>query len=112
MWWKDLTEEELRAAYKNMKPWSEYRDSFDAAKCRQESDWLLGLNATRGQTIAMRAQGGEGVFSIGRVQTPTLVLIAERERDAKLQPPPTRPKEPAPIQAEAAFIAAQISPAA
>lgn len=89
MWWKDLTEEELRAAFKTMKPWSEYRDSFEAAKCRQESDWLLGMNATRGQTLAMRAQGAEGVFSIGRVQTPTLAILVNREIEIRTFRPKT-----------------------
>ncbi len=62
-----------------MKPGDAYCGLRDAARSRQESDWLVGINCTRAQTLVMRKAGGEGVYSIGRVQTPTLALLVNRE---------------------------------
>lgn len=83
LWPKDLTDESLREAWKAMKSWADYKGLYDAAKCRQESDWLLGMNATRAQTLAMQSHGVKGVFSIGRVQTPTLAILVKRELEIK-----------------------------
>ena len=52
----------------------------DAARCRSEADWLVGLNATRAMTCLARSGGGDQLLSVGRVQTPTLALIVEREK--------------------------------
>jgi len=52
----------------------------DAAICRSESDWLIGLNGTRALTAFNSRNGGFNVTSAGRVQTPTLAILAERER--------------------------------
>ena len=62
-----------------MKPGEAYAGLRDAARSRQEADWLVGINCTRAQTLVMRKAGGEGVYSIGRVQTPTLALLVNRE---------------------------------
>ncbi len=51
------------------------------AHARQRADWLVGINATRAQTVRARRAGHQGVFSLGRVQTPTLALIVERDRE-------------------------------
>src|ERR687890_874174 len=53
----------------------------DSAHARQRADWLVGINATRAQTVRARRAGHDGVFSLGRVQTPTLALIVERDRE-------------------------------
>src|SRR5262249_59382999 len=53
----------------------------DAAHCRQQADWLVGLNAPRAQTLCARRAGADGVYSLGRVQTPTLALIVARDQE-------------------------------
>ena len=78
-WTSSLTDEAIRAAYGQMKPGEDYVGLRDAARCRQEADWLVGINCTRAQTLAQRRAGGEGVESVGRVQTPTLALLVNRE---------------------------------
>ncbi|MBU0992626.1 MAG: DNA topoisomerase 3 [Proteobacteria bacterium] len=78
-WTSSLTDNAIREAYSRMKPGEAYIGLRDAARSRQESDWLVGINCTRAQTIVMQRAGGEGVYSIGRVQTPTLALLVNRE---------------------------------
>ena len=78
-WTSSLTDEAIREAYGRMKPGEAFVGLRDAARSRQESDWLVGINCTRAQTLVMRKAGGEGVYSIGRVQTPTLALLVNRE---------------------------------
>jgi DNA topoisomerase-3 len=78
-WTSSLTDEAIREAYGRMKPGEAYAGLRDAARSRQEADWLVGINCTRAQTLVMRRAGGEGVYSIGRVQTPTLALLVNRE---------------------------------
>lgn len=78
-WTSSLTDNAIRDAYAQMKPGNAYRGLRDAAYCRQEADWLVGINCTRAQTLVMRNGGGEGVYSVGRVQTPTLALLVNRE---------------------------------
>jgi DNA topoisomerase-3 len=89
-WTSSLTPEAIREAYGAMKPGEAYTGLRDAARSRQEADWLVGINATRAQTLRMRRAGAEdGVWSVGRVQTPTLALLVRREleiRDFKPQP--------------------------
>ena len=78
-WTSSLTDAAILEAYGRMKPGESYRGLRDAARCRQEADWLVGINCTRAQTLAQRRAGGEGVYSVGRVQTPTLALMVNRE---------------------------------
>ncbi|MFA5183192.1 MAG: DNA topoisomerase 3 [Syntrophales bacterium] len=78
-WTSSLTDNAIRDAYARMKPGESYRGLRDAARSRQESDWLVGINCTRAQTLVMRRAAGDGVYSIGRVQTPTLALLVNRE---------------------------------
>jgi DNA topoisomerase-3 len=89
-WTSSLTPEAIREAYGAMKPGEAYLGLRDAARSRQEADWLVGINATRAQTLRMRRAGAEdGVWSVGRVQTPTLALLVRREleiRNFKPQP--------------------------
>lgn len=88
-WTSSLTPEAIQAAYTVMKPGEAYTGLREAARSRQEADWLVGINATRAQTLRMRRSGAEdGVWSVGRVQTPTLALLVRREleiRDFKPQ---------------------------
>ena len=78
-WTSSLTDNAIREAYARMKPGDAYGGLRNAAYSRQESDWLVGINCTRAQTLIMRRAGGQGVYSIGRVQTPTLALLVNRE---------------------------------
>ncbi|HNX32145.1 MAG TPA: DNA topoisomerase 3 [Holophaga sp.] len=78
-WTSSLTDDAIRAAYGQMKPGEVYTGLRDAARSRQEADWLVGINCTRAQTLVMRRAGGDGVYSVGRVQTPTLALLVNRE---------------------------------
>ena len=78
-WTSSLTDSAILEAYKQMKPGEAYKGLRDAARCRQEADWLVGINCTRAQTLAQRRGGSKGVYSIGRVQTPTLAMMVNRE---------------------------------
>jgi DNA topoisomerase-3 len=83
-WTSSLTPEAIREAYGTMKPGTAYVGLREAARSRQEADWLVGINATRAQTLRMRRSGAEaGVWSVGRVQTPTLALLVRRELDIR-----------------------------
>jgi len=82
-WTSSLTDDAIREAYGRMKPGEAYAGLRDAARCRQEADWLVGINCTRAQTLAQRKSGGEGVYSVGRVQTPTLALLVNRELEIR-----------------------------
>ncbi|HYN83662.1 MAG TPA: DNA topoisomerase, partial [Pyrinomonadaceae bacterium] len=78
---------EIIAGFNRLKPASEYTGLRDSARSRQQADWLVGLNATRAQTIKARGAGHDGVYSLGRVQTPTLALIVGRDEEiAKFVP--------------------------
>ncbi len=82
-WTSSLTDEAIREAYGAMKPGEAYLGLRDAARCRQEADWLVGINCTRAQTLVRRRAGGEGVWSVGRVQTPTLAILVNRELEIR-----------------------------
>lgn len=75
LWVSSLSDEAIREGLDNIKPSEEYDNLFLAGKARNEADWLVGVNATRALT---RIMGNERVFSLGRVQTPTLALICRR----------------------------------
>ncbi len=80
LWLQSMTPAALRAAFAAMRPASEYDGLGAAAFCRAESDWLIGMNATRGLTKRLKGRRETGVWSAGRVQTPTLALLVHRER--------------------------------
>lgn len=78
LWISSLTSEAIREGFKNLQPQSEYDNLYAAGLSRAIGDWLLGMNATRLYTLRY---GGYGTtLSVGRVQTPTLALIVERQR--------------------------------
>ncbi|MCA1621567.1 MAG: DNA topoisomerase 3 [Acidobacteria bacterium] len=81
LWISSLTREAILEGFRNLKPAEEYGGLRDSAHARQRADWLVGINATRAQTVRARRAGHQGVFSLGRVQTPTLALIVERDRE-------------------------------
>ncbi|HEV2764083.1 MAG TPA: DNA topoisomerase III [Pyrinomonadaceae bacterium] len=81
LWVSSLTRDAILEGFRNLRPAEEYRGLRDSAHARQRADWLVGINATRAQTVKARRAGHEGVFSLGRVQTPTLALIVARDRE-------------------------------
>ena len=82
-WTSSLTDSAILEAYKQMRPSESYQGLRDAARCRQEADWLVGINCTRAQTLAQRKSGDKGIYSIGRVQTPTLAIVVNRELEIR-----------------------------
>lgn len=80
LWTSSLTDEAIRDAWSRLRPSGEFDALADAARCRSEADWLVGLNATRALTCLARNAGGEQLLSVGRVQTPTLAMIVARDR--------------------------------
>ena len=79
LWISSLTEESIREGFRNLKPQNEFDNLFQAGLARAEGDWLLGMNATRLYTL--RYGQNRQVLSIGRVQTPTLALIVNRQAE-------------------------------
>ena len=77
LWLSETTPDAIRAAFKAMKPWTPTVPLALAATSRAQADWLVGLNATRAFTL--RHSSGRDVLSVGRVQTPTLRLIVDRD---------------------------------
>ena len=79
LWISSLTEESIRNGFRQLRNQREYDNLFRAGFARASGDWLLGMNATRHYTLRF---GGSGmVLSIGRVQTPTLALIVNRQKE-------------------------------
>jgi DNA topoisomerase III len=81
LWISSLTREAILTGFRHLQSADAYRGLRDAAHCRQQADWLVGLNATRAQTLGARRAGADGVYSLGRVQTPTLALIVARDQE-------------------------------
>ena len=81
LWTKSLTEEAVREAYSNMKPWDSYKGLRDAAYGRSMADWLVGMTGSRAMTLRARGLGRQekGAWPVGRVMTPTLALLVDRE---------------------------------
>ncbi len=81
LWTSALTDDAIRSAWAQLRDESEFAGLTAAAHCRQQADWLVGINCTRAQTLVARALGQSGVRSIGRVQTPTLAILVRRENE-------------------------------
>ena len=79
LWISSLTEESIRQGFRDLKPQSQYDSLYAAGQARAEGDWLLGMNATRLYTL--KYGGYKQVLSIGRVQTPTLAMIVDRDNE-------------------------------
>lgn len=75
LWISSMEESAIREGVENLKPGSDYDHLYHSALCRQEADWLVGINGTRLFTVLY---GGK-VLKVGRVQTPTLAMLVERE---------------------------------
>jgi DNA topoisomerase-3 len=79
LWLSSLTDDAIHDAFNNMQPGAQYDRLFHAARCRNEADWIVGLNATRNFTV----RHGRRLWSVGRVQTPVLALIGARDDEIR-----------------------------
>ena len=83
LWLQSMTPAAIREGFKKLAPDKDYLSLADAAKCRSESDWLVGINGTRAMTAFNSKSGGFQLTTVGRVQTPTLAIMVERENKIK-----------------------------
>ncbi|WP_312060588.1 DNA topoisomerase III [Anaerotignum sp.] len=76
LWISSMTEQAIKEGFANLKDSTAYDLLYHSAKCRSEADWLVGMNATRAYTLRYQV-----LLSIGRVQTPTLALIVDKQKE-------------------------------
>ncbi|MFN7693001.1 MAG: DNA topoisomerase III [Burkholderiales bacterium] len=79
LWLQSMTPEAIRDGFKNLRTDEALMPLADAARCRSEADWLVGINGTRAMTAFNSRDGGFFLTTVGRVQTPTLSIVVERE---------------------------------
>jgi DNA topoisomerase-3 len=82
LWLNSMTKDAIRTAFGDLRPGADLALLEEAARSRSEADWIVGMNATRAATIRLRSSF-DGAVSLGRVQTPTLAIIARREEEIK-----------------------------
>ena len=78
LWLSSMTKAAIKQAFRELRPGEEFARLEEAARSRSEADWIVGMNATRAATIRLRSSF-DGAVSLGRVQTPTLAILARRE---------------------------------
>jgi DNA topoisomerase-3 len=89
LWLQSMTPEAIRNGFQHLRKGQEMRALGDAAVCRSESDWLVGINGTRAMTAFNSKLGGFQLTPVGRVQTPTLAILVEREEKIRSFQPRT-----------------------
>ena len=82
LWLSSMTKSAMTSAFENLRPADDYASLEAAARSRSEADWIVGMNSTRAATIRLRSSF-DGAVSLGRVQTPTLAIIARREEEIR-----------------------------
>jgi DNA topoisomerase-3 len=82
LWLSSMTKRAISEAFEHLRPGEEMKSLEEAARSRSEADWLVGMNATRAASVRLRA-AFDGAVSLGRVQTPTLALVARREEEIR-----------------------------
>jgi DNA topoisomerase III len=82
LWLNSMTNAAMKDAFASLRPAEEFALLEQAARSRSEADWIVGMNATRAATIRLRSSF-DGAVSLGRVQTPTLAIVARREEEIK-----------------------------
>jgi DNA topoisomerase-3 len=82
LWLNSMTSKAIRDAFEALRPAAELATLEAAARSRSEADWIVGMNATRAATIRLRSSF-DGAVSLGRVQTPTLAILAARENEIR-----------------------------
>ncbi|CUT17169.1 MULTISPECIES: DNA topoisomerase III [Candidatus Ichthyocystis] len=83
LWLRSMTQSSIREGFKNLRNNEEMMGLNDAARCRAEADWLVGINGTRCMTAFNSREGGFLLVTIGRVQTPTLAMVVARENQIR-----------------------------
>src|SRR5574343_54536 len=79
LWLQSMTPQAIREGFENLRTDQQMQPLADAARCRSEADWLVGINGTRAMTAFNSRDGGFFLTTVGRVQTPTLAVVVERE---------------------------------
>ncbi len=79
LWLQSMTADSIRAGFRSLVDGSQYDGLGAAAACRSQSDWLIGMNATRALTRRLKSRKETTAWSAGRVQTPTLAIVVDRE---------------------------------
>ncbi|MEM5424981.1 MULTISPECIES: DNA topoisomerase III [Paraburkholderia] len=79
LWLQSMTPQAIRDGFANLRSDHDMQPLADAARCRSEADWLVGINGTRAMTAFNSKGGGFFLTTVGRVQTPTLSIVVERE---------------------------------
>ena len=79
LWLQSMTQDAIRSGFASLRPGEELLGLAAAAECRSVADWLIGMNATRAITKRFKSRREAGAWSAGRVQTPTLALMVDRE---------------------------------
>ncbi|CAM8647488.1 TopA Topoisomerase IA [Comamonadaceae bacterium] len=79
LWLQSMTPQAIRDGFDNLRTNAQMQPLADAARCRSEADWLVGINGTRAMTAFNSRDGGFFLTTVGRVQTPTLSVVVERE---------------------------------
>jgi DNA topoisomerase-3 len=82
LWLNSMTAAAMKSAFASLRPAEDYALLEQAARSRSEADWIVGMNATRAATIRLKSSF-DGAVSLGRVQTPTLAIVARREEEIK-----------------------------
>ena len=82
LWLSSMTTAAIKQALADLRPRDDFARLEEAARSRSEADWIVGMNATRAATIRLRSSF-DGAVSLGRVQTPTLALVARREEEIR-----------------------------
>ncbi len=82
-WMQTMTAEGIKEAFRTLRDGEQMTGLADAARCRSESDWLIGINGTRALTKRMFGSRAGNVASVGRVQTPTLAIVYARELEIR-----------------------------
>ena len=80
LWLQSMTKKAIQDGFASLQPGENYQGLANAASCRASADWVIGMNATRALTVRLKSRNQRGVsWSAGRVQTPTLGLLVDRE---------------------------------
>ncbi|MBS3917103.1 MAG: DNA topoisomerase III [Sulfuritalea sp.] len=101
LWLQSMTQNAIRDGFAHLRTDKEMRPLADAARCRSEADWLIGINGTRAMTAFNSREGGFHKTPVGRVQTPTLAILAEREERIRA----FRPRDYWEVEGEFAAVA-------
>ncbi|MCX8092385.1 MAG: DNA topoisomerase, partial [Verrucomicrobiae bacterium] len=101
LWLQSMTPQAIKEGFAHLRSDAEMLPLADAARCRSEADWLIGINGTRAMTAFNSQEGGFYKTTVGRVQTPTLAILVEREKAIRAH----RPRDYWEVEAEFQAVA-------